>query len=159
MPRLPSTISLSRLSEISSCRAASTCPNSSGFRNSSSRISPGATAGPSQLGSLVIVFDRDVEGMSVLPTKRDAILLVHPYAVPPLHGALEDLQPIARRRLKVFQSRRDVQHLQLALHDPPKLFRNLPSSLGVARTKDVSRCLVGERLNHRAFIVTRRGCD
>ena len=83
-------------SEISSRRAASTCPSFIGLRNSSSRTSPGAIAGPSQLGFLVIVFDRDFERMAVLPPKRDAILVVHADAVSSAHLALQPFQPITR---------------------------------------------------------------
>src|SRR5580704_6882561 len=78
MPRLPRTISLSRLSEIPRRRAASTCLIPSGLRYSSSRISPGGITGPSQFGSLVIVFDGNFVGMSVLPPEGDAVLSVHP---------------------------------------------------------------------------------
>src|SRR5512145_1327928 len=159
MPRLPSTISFRRLREISSCRAASTWPSSSGFRNSSSRISPGGTAGPSQFGSLVIVFDRDFIGMSVLPPECHTILVVHANAEPAFQLALEDFQPIARWRVEVVHACGDVQHLQLSLHDPPDGFGNLPSGLRVALPKDVSRCLVRKRLNHRSFIVTRIVCN
>src|SRR5688572_2337116 len=104
MPRLPNTISFIRLSEISSRRAASTCPSCIGFRNSSSRISPGGTAGPSQFGFLVIVFDRDFEGMAILPPKCDAILVVHADAVPSAHLALQLFQPITRGRLQIVNS-------------------------------------------------------
>jgi hypothetical protein len=52
-----------------------------GLRNSSSSISPGATAGPSQFGSLVIVFDADFVDMSLFPSEGDAKRLVHPDAV------------------------------------------------------------------------------
>jgi hypothetical protein len=54
-----------------------------GLRNSSRSISPGGIAGPSQFGSLVRVFDADFVGMSLLPSERDAVLVVDPYAVPP----------------------------------------------------------------------------
>ena len=55
----------------------------------------GATVGPSQFGSLVIVFDRDFEGMPVLPSKRHTILVVHANAVSPFHAALQGLQSVA----------------------------------------------------------------
>ena len=56
MPRFPNTISLRRFKETPRRLAASSGPIPIGFRDSSSSISPGATAGPSQSGSLVIVF-------------------------------------------------------------------------------------------------------
>jgi hypothetical protein len=53
-----------------------------GFKYSSRRISPGGIAGPNQFGPLVIVFDADLVGISVLPAERDAVLIVHANAVP-----------------------------------------------------------------------------
>src|SRR6266540_221735 len=82
MPRFPRMISFSRLREMPRRLAASSCPRPSGFRYSSSRISPGGIAGPNQLGSLVIVFDADFVRMSVLPPKRDPVLFVHPNTMP-----------------------------------------------------------------------------
>ena len=57
--------------------AALTCPNPSGLRYSSSRISPGGIAGPSQSDSLVIILDTDFVGMAVLPPERHPVLVVH----------------------------------------------------------------------------------
>src|SRR5205807_4019608 len=82
MPRLPRMISFRRFNEIPRRRAASAWPTPSGFRNSSSRISPGGMDGPSQLGSLVIILDADLVGMLLLPTERYAKLLVDSNAVP-----------------------------------------------------------------------------
>src|SRR5258706_15717 len=76
MPRLPRMISFRRFRETPRRRAASAWPTPSGFRNSSSRISPGGIAGPSQLESLVIILDADFVGMSLLPTERYAKLVV-----------------------------------------------------------------------------------
>jgi hypothetical protein len=53
----------------------------SGFRNSSSSISPGGIAGPSQSGFLVIIFDADFIGIPLFPPKRHSILVVDPDAV------------------------------------------------------------------------------
>ena len=53
--------------------------------------------GPSQLGSLVIVFDADFVGMSLLPSERDAILVVDPKTVPSCLIALQRLESIAGR--------------------------------------------------------------
>ena len=64
-----------------------------GFRNSSSSISPGGIAGPSQLGSLVIVLDPDFMGMPFLPSERHAVLVVDPHAVA---APLIALQPSSR---------------------------------------------------------------
>jgi len=51
----------------------------------------GAMAGPSQFGSLVIVLGRDFEGMPVLPSECDAILIVHPNAVAALQVTPQSL--------------------------------------------------------------------
>jgi hypothetical protein len=75
-------ISFRRFNETPRRREASAWPMPSGFRNSSSRISPGGMAGPSQLESLVIILDADFVGMLLLPTERYAILGVDSNAVP-----------------------------------------------------------------------------
>ena len=97
-----------------------------GFRNSSSSISPGGIAGPSQFGSLVIVFDANFVGMSLLPSERDAILVVDPNAVPPCLIALQRLESITGRNREIFESRRDVERLELPLRDSPDLARDPP---------------------------------
>ena len=79
--RFPRTTSLRRCTEIPSRLAASACWRPSGFRNSSSSISPGEMAGPNQPGSLLIVFDCDVIGIAILPTKSHPALIVDPNAV------------------------------------------------------------------------------
>jgi hypothetical protein len=52
IPRLPTTISFSRLSEMPSRSVALTCPNPRGLKYSSNRIFHGGIAGPSQSDSL-----------------------------------------------------------------------------------------------------------
>src|SRR5262245_62846843 len=100
MPRLPMMISFKRFKDTPSRRAASTWPRPIGFRYSSSRISPGGIAGPSQSCSLVIVFDADLVGIAVLPSERDAILVVHADAVPPRLVALQQFEAVASRKGK-----------------------------------------------------------
>ena len=82
-----------------------------GLRNSSSKISPGGIAGPNQFGSLVIIFDADFVGMSLLPLKSNAILIVDPNAMPAYLITFQDLQSIARRYLEIVDSRRNVNCL------------------------------------------------
>src|SRR5436190_19189023 len=103
MPRFPRTISFRRFSEIRRRRAASTWPIPIGLRNSSSRISPGAIDGPSQLGSLVIVFDADFVRISLLPSKRDAVLVIDPNAVPAGFITGQPLETVAGRNHKILQ--------------------------------------------------------
>src|SRR6185503_11036902 len=103
IPRLPRTISLSRLSEMPSRSAAWTCPKPSGFRYSSSRISPGGIAGPSQSGSLVIILDADFVGMAALPPERQPVLVVDANTVALGSLALEPLESVARRNRQVVE--------------------------------------------------------
>ena len=150
MPRLPSTISFRRFSEIPSRRAASTWPIAIGFRNSSSNISPGEIAGPGQFGSLVIVFDANFMGLSLLPSERDAILVVDPNAVRSCLIPLQRLESIAGRGREILESGRDVERLQLSLGDSPDFARDPPRRTRIAFPKQVSRSLVTERLNQRS---------
>jgi hypothetical protein len=94
MPRFPRTISFNRLSEIPSRRAAASWPTPSGFGYSSSKISPGGIAAPSLWGSLMIVFDADFAGISVLPAKGDAVLIVDANTVPTGLIAFQPFQSI-----------------------------------------------------------------
>src|ERR1700746_2522961 len=103
MARLPRTISFKRLREKSGRGAASTCPRPSGLRYSSRRISPGAIAGPSQSARLVIVFDPDFIGITALPSKRHAILIVDPDAVPTCAIAFQPLEAVIGGNRQVFQ--------------------------------------------------------
>jgi len=49
----------------------------------------------------------------------------------------EYLQPIPRRRLEVVNSRRDVEHLQLSLHDPSDAFSEfIVTTLGFIAISD-----------------------
>src|SRR5258708_40301761 len=103
MLRFPRTISFNRLSEMSRRFAASSCPTPSGLRYSSSRISPGGIAGPSQFGSLVIVFDADFVGMAALPSECNAILLVDADTVAADLIALQPLQAIPGRNHEILE--------------------------------------------------------
>ena len=106
--------------------AASTCPIAIGFRNSSSRISPGGIAGPSQFDPYVIVFDADFVGMSLLPPESHTILIVDPNAVTSGLIASQPLETVPCRNPQVFEPRGDVDRLQLPLSSSPKLTRNTP---------------------------------
>lgn len=82
-----------------------------GFRNSSSNISPGGIAGPNQFGSLVIIFDADFVGMSLLPLEGNAILIVDANAMPAHLITFQGLQPIACWYLEIVDSCRHVNRL------------------------------------------------
>src|SRR6266850_5028487 len=160
MPLLPSTISFRRLSEIPSRRAAATWPIPIGLRNSSSSISPGGIAGPNQRESLVIIFDADFVGMALLPSERDAILIVDPNAVPTSVVPFQPLEPIAGRDGEILESCRDVDRLEFALRHPPERARNPSSGARVALAKQVNGRLIPERLNHGSTLyATRRVCN
>src|SRR5258708_15601706 len=103
MLRFPRTISFKRLSEMPRRFAASSCPTPSGSRYSSSRISPGGIAGPSQCGSLVIVFDADFVGIAALPSERDAMLLVDAHAAATGLIALQQFQATARGNREILE--------------------------------------------------------
>jgi hypothetical protein len=90
-------------------RAASTCPTPSGFKYSSRRSSPGGIAGPSQSGFLVIVFDADFVGMSVLPPKGDAVLIIDPDAITTRLVTLQILQPVTGRNRQIVEARSGVE--------------------------------------------------
>src|SRR5262249_35658283 len=148
MPRFPRTISFKRLSEMPSRFAASSCPRPSGFKYSSSRISPGGIAGPSQSGSLVIVFDADFVGMSVLPAERDPVLLLDANAVASRLITLQKLEAIPRGNPRIFQAAGGVQHNQPPLHHAPQLIRDPSRGTSVPLAKQVNGGVVRERLNH-----------
>src|ERR1700738_1717410 len=148
MLRLPRTISFNRLSEIPSLRAASICPTPSGLRYSSRRSAPGGIAGPSQLGSLVIVFDADFVGMSVLPSKRDAILLVHANTVTAGLIALQQLKTVAGRNDEIIEANGGVDQLQFPLDDSPQLTWDSPSGTSISFAEQIRRGLVSKRVNH-----------
>src|SRR5262245_9656409 len=137
MPRLPSTISFNRFSEMPSRSAARAWPRPSGLRYSSRRISPGGIAGPSQSGSLVIVLDGDFVGMAVLPPKCHPVLIVHANAVTCSLLPLESLQSASRRDRQVIHTCSSVQELELPLDHSPELTRNSPRRSAVAFSEQV----------------------
>src|SRR5499427_11052599 len=120
----------------------------SGFKYSSSRISPGGIAGPSQFGSLVIVFDADFVRMSVLPPKRHPVLLVHANAVAARLVALQEFEPVSGWNRQVIQTTRCVNQPQLSLHSAPEFARNSSCGPCVPLAKQVCRGLVRKRLDH-----------
>jgi hypothetical protein len=83
-------------------------------------------AGPSQLWSLMIVLDADFIRMAALPSKRDAVLVVHADAVPPGLVSLQGLQPIPGRHQQIIEPSGGVQQLQLPVGDAPQVARDAP---------------------------------
>src|SRR5262249_17926994 len=148
-----------RLSEIPSRRAASSWPIPIGLRNSSRSISPGGIDGPSQFGSLVIVFDADFVGMTLLPSERDAILIVDPNAVSARLVALQRLQTVAGRNYQILEPYGDVECLQFSLRDSPQFTRHSASGARVPFAEQVGRRLVRKRLDHIYLHATRIACN
>src|SRR5688572_2169816 len=144
MPRLPRTISLSRLSEMPSRSAAWTCPKPRGLRYSSSRISPGGIAGPSQSGSLVIILDADFVGMATLPPERHPVLVIHSNTVALGSLALQALKSIARRSRQVVEAGGCIQAFEFPLHDAPEFTWNAPGGPRVSFPEEVRGGLVRE---------------
>src|SRR5690242_13529017 len=95
MSRLPSTISLMRRGGTRTARASAFWLRSIGFKNSSSRISPGWGLRSSPLLA-VVVDDFDISRPSLVPNKADAPLVVDPDRILSLTIGFECFEPIAR---------------------------------------------------------------
>jgi hypothetical protein len=62
--------------------------------------------------------------MTTLPSKRDAILIVDPNAVPTGAIAFQPLEAITGGTRQIFEPRCHVQQLQLPLNRAPEFARN-----------------------------------
>jgi hypothetical protein len=93
--------------------------------------------------------------MSLLPPKRDAILIVHPEAVAACLVSLQLFQPVTRGDRKVSDPGCDVKRFQLPLHDPPNSPGDPASGARVPFAEQVSGRLVGERLDHGRDYILR----
>jgi hypothetical protein len=82
--------------------------------------------------------------MSLLPSERNAILVVDPNAVPPSLIALQRFKPITGRDREIFESRRDIKRLELPLRNSPDLATDPPRRTRIAFAKQVNRRLVAE---------------
>src|SRR5689334_2096364 len=91
-------------------RASAFWLNSSGIRNSSSKISP---AWGLWSGSSMIVDDLDIPGSAFLPSKNDPPLIVDPYRVSVAVCSLELLKTIARWVPEVVNRYCPVEHAKL----------------------------------------------
>ena len=80
----------------------------------------------------MIIDDSDLMGVCRFPAKDDAPAVIDPDAVEALEIPFEELEAISRRRPKVPQTPRRVQHVQPLQRGPEYLGRvvpNLPPSL------------------------------
>jgi hypothetical protein len=85
----------------------------------------------------VIVFDADFVGISVLPPKRDPILVVDSNAVPAGLFALQQFEPITGWDSEIVQPTRRVNQSQLPLDAAPQFARDASSRAGVPFTKQI----------------------
>jgi hypothetical protein len=82
--------------------------------------------------------------MSVLPATRDAVLFIHPDAVPPCLIALQQFQPIPRPHSQVIKTTGRVNQLELALSNTPQILGNPPRRAGVSLAEEINSRFVGE---------------
>jgi len=105
-------------------------------------------AGPSQLGSLVIVFDADFVGIALLPPERHTVLIVDSNTVAPRLIPFELFESIARWNLQIVELSSHVESFQCPLRRAPDIARNFAARPGVSLTKQVNGGFVGEGLDH-----------
>ena len=76
--------------------------------------------------------------MAALPPKGDAISVVDSDAVSPGELPLELITSIARRNPEISEAKRDIERLELPLHDAPQAARHSPRKMCVARAKEIN---------------------
>src|SRR5262245_2405237 len=91
-------------------RASAVWERPIGFRNSSSRISPGCGLGRRS----VVVDDLDFVGIALSPDEADPPLVVDADRMLTAPIALQGLQPVARRHAKIIETDRVVEKTQFA---------------------------------------------
>ena len=96
----------------------------------------------------MIIDDSDLMGVRRLPAKDDAPAAVDSDAVEALEIPFEDLEAISRRRPKIPQIPRGVQHVQPLRRGPEYLGRVAPNPAGLAIVEEVFRRLVAKGGNH-----------
>jgi hypothetical protein len=97
--------------------------------------------------------------MSVLPPKRDWVLLDDSDAVPADLVALQQFEPTTGWHSEIVQPTRRVNQSQLPLDAAPQFARDASSRAGVPFTKQIGCRVVGERLNHTRLHTTRIACN
>ena len=93
----------------------------------------------------MIVHDRDIVRVAVLPPKADAPLIVDANAVLASAIALELFESIAGRNAEIFELFRRVDGHKLAQHGPLEVGREPSDGLASEQTL---RIPVGEALDH-----------
>jgi hypothetical protein len=92
----------------------------------------------------VIIFDADFVGMALLPSERDAVLIIDPNAMPTAAVPFQQLEPIAGRDREILEPGRDIDRLEFALRHAPELTRNPSSGARIALAKQVNGRLIPE---------------
>src|ERR1700752_54825 len=118
MARRPSTISLMRRGGTLIARASAFWLSSMGFKNSSSRISPGVTSGRSpaalrtvfRILPVVVVDNFDIACVSIIPAEANPPLAIDPDAPLAAALALQWLKPVRGRYAQVLERARPMQH-------------------------------------------------
>ena len=97
----------------------------------------------------MVILNTDIQCIAVLPSKHDAPLVVYPDRVLPCAIAFQLFKSIARRREKVLDRLRVVEHPELPqsrlLHFPGETLVELPQI-------DALGLLGGEGLDHKRSI-------
>jgi hypothetical protein len=96
----------------------------------------------------VIVDDTNVVGLAFRPAEHDAQLLVDSNAVKSPPSATQGLESIARRRAKVQELVRSIQHIELPQSRRSDIGWKATRSSGPGTVVEVLRCLVAERRDH-----------
>jgi len=82
--------------------------------------------------------------MSVLPAKRDAVLIVNPNTEPTGVIAFQPFRSIPGWDREILQAPSGVHQFELSLNDTPELPGNPPSCPGISFAEQVDRRVVGE---------------
>jgi hypothetical protein len=103
-------------------------------------------------GDLVVVSDFDFPGISCLPSKTDAVLIIDPNAVLPLAKAVQLLQPVSRRDRQLSELANPIQLVQLAAGCRPHgTLADAPCRRGVGTIEYVLRSSVAKGAYHGLY--------
>lgn len=97
----------------------------------------------------MVVRDFDFEGMAVLPSEADAVLLVDPDAVLSASISTQPLEPVRRRHRQMLKVPRVVDLIELASgYRPQKEWARGARRAGIPSVEDVLCSFVEERGYH-----------
>jgi hypothetical protein len=98
---------------------------------------------------LVIIDNLDIMRVTIAPLKTDAPLIVDADAPLPLTVGMKLFKPIRRRHSQIRESRRAIQHSQLAQRNLLNIIRKLPRPLKI---EDLFGFFALERPNHALMV-------